>query len=133
MAKAVFLYKMDDKGFSRTNTLWVKIGDGKTFSITKGKITEVEVSEGVQEIKMYFNCYDDYDVNGLVTDGVTFYPENYFVYKAPLFIRNKGKFYRVDSLEDLNREKRKTKAGYIFGIVMFVITMLISFLVRILR
>ena len=44
-----------------------------------------------------------------------------------------GSGMEYDSLEDLNREKRKTKAGYIFGIVMFVITMLISFLVRILR
>lgn len=127
----IYLYykKHNDSQFGQV--LKVKIDDSITTEINKNEIYELELVDGMHNIKMYYEGWSANELIGYIDQNIEINGDTYYTYKGPATINGKGKLTK-NSFNNPNEFKRyvdnSNRKYKILVIILIIIAILIILL-----
>lgn len=86
--------------------LKVKIDEKITTEIKENEISEFELPNGVHNIKMYIEGWQEDDLAGYVDCNIDIQDNTYYVYEMPKTLMGKGKFVQKNVIHQKNLKKQ---------------------------
>ncbi len=126
MSKFYLFYKKHND-LQVGDVLKVKIDDSITLEVNKNDIGDVELSDGMHNVKMYFEGWSSNDLMGYIDQNIEVNGDVYYVYKAPVILTGKGDFksYQFNDVDSFRKYVSKSNRKFkILGIIFFVILIL---------
>ena len=127
----IYLYYKKHNDSQLGNVLKVKIDDSITAEINKNEVYELELTDGIHNIKMYYEGWSNDELVGYVDQSIEISGDSYYTYKGPATIYGKGQLIKNNfnsSDEFKNSVNKSNKIYKILGIILFVIAILILIL-----
>ncbi len=122
-----YLYYKKHNDLQVGDVLKVKIDDSIVAEVYKNDIYELELMDGMHNIKMYFEGWTSNDLMGYIDQNIEVSGNVYYVYTAPMILTGKGKFENFQ-FQDVDSFKKyvskKNKSYKIIGIILFIIALL---------
>lgn len=127
----LYLYYKKHNDLQVGDVLKVKIDDNIMLEVNKNDICEVELADGMHNVKMYFEGWSSNDLMGYIDQNIDVNGDVYYVYKAPMILTGKGEFknYQFNDVDSFKSYVSKSNKNFkIIGIIFIVILVLLLWL-----
>ncbi len=127
----IYLYYKKHSDSELGNVLKVKIDDNITAEINKNEVYELELTDGMHNIKMYYEGWSADELVGYIDQNIEINGDSYYTYKGPTTIYGKGSLTKnnFNSPDEFKKSVNKSNKMYkILGIILFIIAILILIL-----
>lgn len=131
-----FLYYKKHSDTMLGNVLKIKIDNDITAEVAKNGIYELEIKDGVHNIKMYYEGWSKDELVGYIDKDIEIKGDTYYTYKGPATIYGKGKLSKNEfnsPTEFKNYKHKDKKIHKILGIIAFIIAIIVYIIIEFLK
>lgn len=123
----IYLYYKKHNSSQFGDILKVKIDDSIVTEVEKNSIYELELSNGMHNIKMYYEGWSSEEIIGYIDQNIEINGDTYYIYKGPTTLYGKGKLIKksFNTPDEFKKYVSKSNKIYkILGVILFIIAIL---------